>query len=351
MEHVPTSRPFSTLPTGEPVKLWTLRGRGGLTLEAMTYGGIVTRLVLPDGTDVVLGFDYLAPYLAGHTFFGAITGRVAGRITGAQFTIDGITTHLTANEAGNNLHGGPIGFDKRIWHATPITRPDGAPSLRLYLISTDSDQGFPGELNVTIDYTVTDDNAFLIETTTNTTKPTTVSLTHHGYFNLGGHQSGNMLDHTLQINANRYVPTTENFTLLDRLELVDTATDLRKPQPLREAVQHFPGEHGALYATQTQEAQREPIHIARLQHTASGRMLDCYTNAPFLQVYTASHLGGPIAGKSGAIYRKFAGICLECESYANGANAPHMGPHSILRPGETQRFTTAYKFSSATGGF
>ncbi|MEO6923354.1 MAG: aldose epimerase family protein [Bryocella sp.] len=346
MASLPTSRHFGTLPNGELVELWTLRGDSGLVVEAMTYGGIVTRILLPDGTDVVLGFDDLAPYAAGHPFFGAIAGRVAGRITGAQFTLDGVTTRLAANEGAHNLHGGPVGFDKRIWRATPQVRQDGAPSLQLQLQSADGDQGFPGTVDVTINYTVTADNAFLIESSATTTKPTPISLTQHSYFNLAGQGSDDIRDHTLEVLASRHVPTREDLTLLDRFEPVDATTDLRQPRRLRDAVADFPGRHGALYAT---EAQGALVPILRLTHPPSGHIMDCFTNAPFLQLYTASHLVGPITGKSGSIYNTYAGICFECESYANAANAPHMDPHGILRPGETQRFSTKYQFSSAAG--
>lgn len=351
MANLPVSRLFGSLPTGEDVEAWTLLGAGGLLLEAITYGGIVRRLVLPDGTDVVLGFDSLAPYLAGHPFFGAIIGRVTGRLTGARFTLDGTTYSLPANDGDNTLHGGPVGFDKRLWNATPRVSADGTPSLRLHHVSPDGDQGFPGTLDVTIDYSVTADNTFVIESAVTTTKPTPVSLAHHSYFNLSGHASGDVLDHMLQVNSTHVVPTVDDLTLLDRREPVNTATDLRTPQRLREAVTRFPSEHGALYPT---GAHATPIDIASLTHPAYGRQLDCATNAPYVQVYTASHLiepdAAPIAGKAGATYGKFAGLCLECEGYANAANAPHMDSRGILRPGETQRFITAYRFSSPKGG-
>ena len=323
---------------------WTLTGLGGLTLEALTYGGIIRRLVLPDGTDVVLGFKELGPYLEDHPFFGAITGRVAGRIAGAQITIDGEIFRLDANEPPNHLHGGLRGFDKQLWTATSALTTDGSPCLRLHYLSPDGDQGYPGELDVTVSYTVRADNAVLIESEVTTTKPTPVSLINHSYFNLAGEGSGDILDHELQVFVSGYVPVGEGLLPVDRLWPLDASTNLRDGKLLRDAVAGFASMHGPLYATGADG--EDVVPVARLTHRPTDRVLECMTSAPYLQVYTASHLGPGHIGKSGGQYKQFAGICLECEGYPNGANAPHMGS-IILRPGEVQRVTTVYKFSNA----
>jgi aldose 1-epimerase len=345
MPSLPTSRAFGKLSGGEPIEAWTLQGDGGLTLEAITFGAIITLLILPDGADVVLGFDNLESYVAEHPYFGAMVGRVAGRLTGAAFQLEGRRYQLMANDAGNTLHGGAAGFDKRVWQATPSIR-SGAPSLRFTLTSADRDQGFPGDLNVTVDYTITPDNALLIETSATTNKATPVSLTNHSYFNLAGNGCGeNLLDHELQAHGTSIVPTDESFTLLDRCDPVGHNSDLRRALRLREAVRGFHAEHGYLYSINMGDSVQ---YIAKLTDPESGRTMTCLTDAPYLQIYTGSHIKGPIYGKGGATYKKFSGICLECQNYPNAANAPHMDARGILFPGRTQRNTTIYKFSLKT---
>ncbi|MBS1815056.1 MAG: galactose mutarotase [Acidobacteria bacterium] len=344
-----TSRPFGTLPTGEVVDVWTMRGASGLTVEAMTYGGIVMKMLVPDrdghAADVVLGLSSLDEYVAGHPYFGAITGRVAGRITDAAFTLDGVRYPLARNNPPNHLHGGVVGFDKKIWKATPVAREDGAPSLRLEYRSPDGEEGYPGTVDVAVTYTVTTDNAFVIETFASTDKTTPFSLTHHDYFNLGGEASGTIEDHLLQVHANAYIGTDDRYTLSDHLEPVDgRAEDLRVPKRLGDVIPLLPLRHGALYPVCGPKTSEYGPEIARLFDPASGRLLRCSTTQTHLQVYTASAFDGTIRGKSGTLYPQHAGICLECEGYANGANAPQMG-NIILRPGEPQRHVTAYAFS------
>ena len=348
MSFLPTSRPFGELPGGGSIEAWTLQRDGGLTVEAITFGAIITRLILPDGVDVVLGLDNLAAYISGHPYFGAMVGRVAGRLTCAAFELEGRRYQLAENEAGHTLHGGLVGFDKQVWHATPSVRGDGSPSLRFELTSADGDQGFPGEVNVTVDYTITPDNTLHIETAATTNKATPFSITNHSYFNLAGHNREHaLLDHELQLNCGWIVPTNESFTLLDRLEPVDTASDLRQPRHLREAVQGFHEEHGYMYHTGSNDTVQ---CVAKFKDPKSGRVMECSTDSPYLQVYTGSHIKGPISGKNRATYGKFAGLCLECQNYPNAANAPHLDACGILYPGTTQRSTTAYKFAHETQG-
>jgi aldose 1-epimerase len=344
MSFLPTSRSFGKLPGGEPIEAWEMHGEGGLTLEAITFGAVITRVILPDGVDVVLGFDNLESYVAEHPYFGAMVGRVAGRLTGAAFELEGRKYKLAKNANANTLHGGLVGFDKRVWQATPRVRSDGSPSLRLELTSADGDQGFPGDLNITVDYTVTRDNTLLIETAASTNKATPLSLTNHSYFNLAGHDHGDsLLDHDLQVSSETLVATDEHFTLLDRLDPVGGAADLRQDRRLREAVCEFYEEHGYMYRTGADGAIQ---CVARLTAPQSKWVMECSTDAPYLQVYTGSHIEGPIGGKGGATYGKFAGLCVECQNYPNAANAPHMDDRGILFPGVIQRTTIAYKFSA-----
>jgi aldose 1-epimerase len=346
------SRSFGTLPTGEPVDAWTLTGVRGLVVEAITYGGIVTRLLAPDRrgelADVVLGYGELGPYLEDSCYFGAIVGRVAGRITNSRFDLDGEIYLLEANDGPNHLHGGPGGFSRRLWKADPVKRADGAPSLRLARRSPDAEEGYPGNLDVYVTYTVTNDNRFLIETEAATDRPTPLALTHHSYFNLGGHGSGSIADHELRIDADEFVPTDERMTLLGRLEPVaNGVNDFREPRRLGDAVPSLFQNHGDLYRLRARAGaglSSGPALGARLAHAGSGRVIEAATTAPYMQLYTGAALDGSVIGKSGAVYHRNAGLCLECQEYADGANTPALGD-IILRPGQPRRHTTEYAFS------
>jgi aldose 1-epimerase len=353
MTSIPLARHFGSLLTGEAVEAWTLTGSAGLKVEAITYGGIVTKLLYPEGegrwVDIVLGFNELQPYLEGHPYFGAIVGRVAGRISKASFAVDGNAFHLQTNEPPNHLHGGAQGFDKKIWTATALTTEEGAPSLRLTYCSPHNEEGYPGMVRVSVTYTITNENAFVIDTHACTDRPTPLSLTHHSYFNLAGEGSGSIAGHTLQVYADEFIETRENLSLADRLEPVDDlADDLRLPTPLAERLPRLTQDHGALYAVPRPAVTVQPVKIAELAHPASGRTLTCSTTNPYLQLYTASHFDGSITGKSGRPYEKYAGICLECEGYPNGASRPDLGD-IILRPGTPQNHRTIYAFSSQPG--
>jgi aldose 1-epimerase len=344
-----SSRTFGVLPnTGKTVEAWTLTGRGGLELEAITYGGIVTRLLAPDRNgiagDLVLGFNDLDSYLGGHPYFGAITGRVAGRIANSAFTLDGSTYQLARNDPPNHLHGGIKGFDKRLWHAAPVDRADGAPSLRLSYDSPDGEEGYPGNVRVAVTYTVTDQNEFLIESEAVSDRTTPLSLTHHSYFNLAGESSGSIADHWLEIFASEFVPVDENLTATGRLESTTLNGNIfQMPSRVGDAIGLLYQGHGDLYAL-PKRTNSEPRLAARLEDPASGRVMTVSTTESYLQLYTGSHLNCPTSGKSGAAYARHAGICLECEGYPDAANAERRAD-SLLHPGQTQCHTTAYAFS------
>jgi aldose 1-epimerase len=347
------SRFFGRLPGGESVEAWTMTGPGGLELEAITYGGIVTRLLVPDRkgrlADVVLGFHDLDSYIAGHPYFGAIVGRVAGRITGARFDLDGKTYEVARNQAPNHLHGGVQGFDKKIWTATPMNALDSACSLRLNYRSRDGEEGYPGTVNVAITYTVTAENVFLIVTEAVTDRPTPLNLTHHSYFNLAGEGSGSISDHELQIHADQYIPTDEHMTLLRRYASVTgQGNDFRKGQRIGSAIPQLFRNHGDLYRIRrpsADHAERELVPAARLVDPSSGRALNISTTESHLQLYTSAALDGSLIGKSGAPYVRHAAVCLECHGYPDGANATRFCDN-ILRPGQPLRHTTMYAFST-----
>ncbi|MGB6746279.1 MAG: aldose epimerase family protein [Terracidiphilus sp.] len=343
------SRTYGTLPSGKSVEIWTLAGRGGLVLEAITYGGIVTRLLAPDRNgrfdDVVLGYDDLEGYLAGGFYFGAITGRVAGRIPNASFTLEGQAYNLARNDPPNHLHGGIEGFNKKLWTATPLHRADSAPSLRLAYLSTDGEEGYPGNLEVAVTYTVTGRNVFLIETEAMTDRTTPLSLTHHSYFNLGGHATGSILDHALQVFAEEFVPLDEHIALTGRLALVHGDNDFRSPRLLADAIPRLFARHGDMYALPARGA-GQLVRAARVTHAASGRVLTASTTESFLQLYTGSHLEDRITGKASATYGRHAGLCLECEGYPDPSNRA-LRNSTLVHPGAPLRHATAYAFSIA----
>ena len=342
------SRTYGVLPDGRKVDAWTFTGKGGLSLEAITLGGIVTRLLAPgrDGKldDVVLGFNDLESYVAGHPFFGAIVGRVAGRIAGAAFSLDGQTYRLASNESPNHLHGGLVGFDKRIWNAVPVDRADGAPSLRLSYFSPDGEEGYPGNVNVAVTYTVTDDNTFLIETEASSDRVTPLNLTNHSYFNLAGEGAGTIEDHRLTIYADEFVPVHEDLTLTGRLEpTTRQGNDFQQARRIGDVLPMLFQNHGELYSL-PRHGIGEMVRAARLEDPMTGRVLTVSTSERYLQLYSGSGLNGTHAGKSGKAYSQYAGVCLECEGYPDAANAA-MRKDILIYPEQTQRHATAYAFS------
>lgn len=346
--------PYGALPSGETVEAYTLTNAGGFSLQVITYGATVTSMRVPDRhgrlADVVLGFGHLRSYLAPHPYFGAIVGRVAGRITGARFVLDGCAHELAPNDPPNHLHGGRVGFDRRLWSATPVFRADGAASLRLAYRSPDGEEGYPGKVDVAVTYTVTADNAFMMETEATTDRATPFSLTQHSYFNLAGEDAGTIEGHELKIQADAYAPVDKRMALQGRREQVaGQGNDFNRPRRVGNALPHLFQAHGDLYFLPRPEAEKSskktPRPAARVFEPVSGRVLTVSTTEDCLQFYTGVSLDGSLIGKSGRAYGPHAGLCLECEGYPDGANTPALG-NIILRPGQPLRHTTIYAFSA-----
>lgn len=344
------SRVFGQLPSGEKVLAWTLTNAAGAQLEVIEYGGIVTRLLVPDRAgrlaDVVLGFDSMAGYLGPHPYFGVIAGRVAGRINGGRFTLAGQTHELARNDGPNHLHGGRVGFDKRLWEAAPAARAAGAPSVRLTLVSADGDEGYPGRLDVAVTFTLTDRNEFLFETELQSDRVTPASLTHHGYFNLAGENSGPVTDHTLQIFADACVPGDDLMALSGRREPVaGRPADLRSPRRLGDALPGIFKQHGDLYQVRRTASGDGLALAARARDPKSGRVMTVSTTEDYVQFYSAAVLDGTLRGKAGVAYGRYQGFCLECEGYPDGANVPALGD-ILVHPGRPRRGLTKYAFSA-----
>jgi aldose 1-epimerase len=348
-----TSRFFGFLPDGRPIEAWTLFGSGGMVLEAITYGGTVTRLMVPglerQLDNVVLGFNSLDSYLNCPAYLGAIVGRVAGRITGARFELGGKIYQLPRNDGLNYVHGGIEGFDKKIWIASSTHNPDGEPSLRLTYRSCDGEEGYPGNVNVTVTYTVTHANSLLVETEAVTDSPTPFSLTMHHYFNLAGEAAGSIADHELQINSHEFVLTDEQMTLLGQLgDVSGRVNDFRQPRRLGDAIPLLFRNHGDLYFLGNAAhhcPSAKPAAAARLVHPGSRRVLDVFTNETHLQLYTGAGLDGSFAGMSGKPYTQYAGVCLECQGYPDGTNLRSLD-YIGLRPGSRHQKKTEYAFST-----
>ncbi|HND61033.1 MAG TPA: aldose epimerase family protein [Opitutaceae bacterium] len=339
------SRPFGTMPSGEPVTAWTLSNKTGASVEILTLGGIVRTLSVPDRhgrlADVVLGFDTLAAYVARHPYFGAIIGRIAGRVTNGSLLVEGRAYPLARNNGPNHLHGGLVGLDRRVWQAEPVARPDGAASLRLSYHSPDGEEGYPGTVDLAVTYTWTADHVLVIESEATADRPTPISLAHHGYFNLAGEGSGSVADHEVQILADTVIPTDEHFTLLGRRQPVaGQPGDFRVPRRLGDALPSLYQAHGDTYELGAPGGRV----VARVTEPRSGRQLTVTTDEAWLQFYTGVALDGTLVGKSGRVYGPHAGLCVECQGYPDATNRPGFGD-ILVRPGTPQRRRTAYAFT------
>ncbi len=343
-----TPKPFGRLPAGQTIEQYTLSNAGGASADILTYGGIITALRVPDRrgqlADVVLGFDHLAAYAAGHPYFGALIGRITGRVTAGLLPLpDGLLRQLVLNDGPNHLHGGRTGLDKRVWTVRAAT----AQSLQLFYHSPDGEEDYPGALDITVTYTLTDQNELVVASEAVSDRVTPLSLAQHSYFNLAGEGSGDVLDHNVQIFSEEIVPAADPRMTLSgrRTPVVGTANDFTTPRSLREALPGMFRAHGENYLVRP-TAVDAPTLVARVHEPVSGRVLEVSTNDCCLQFYTGVALDGSLTGKSGRPYNSYAGLCLECQGYPDGAHRPDFGD-ILVHPGIPQRRTTIYAFSTA----
>ena len=340
---------FGKTADGVPVELYVLTN-GKMTAKVMTYGAILTELDVPDRdgkmADVVLGFDTLAGYLAGHPYFGATTGRVANRIAGGKFTLDGKEYNLAVNNGPNSLHGGLKAFDKKVWKAEDASGPAGQ-AVKLSYTSPDGEEGYPGNLKVTVTYTVTPESALKIDYTAVTDKATPINLTNHTYFNLSGAAAGDILDHEMMLAADQYTPADETLVPTGKLATVKgTPLDFTTPTPLGARFDQLTGDpRGYDHNYVLRGAGKAPELGARVHDPKSGRVMEMFTTEPGVQLYTANFLDGTLKGKGGVVYKKHQAFCLEAQHFPDSINHPEF-PSTVLRPGETYTQTTIYKFST-----
>ena len=345
--------PFGEMPDGTPVEIYTLRNGNGCEARIMTYGGILQKFTVPDKngkfTDIVLGFDNLDGYLTNSPYFGAIIGRYGNRIGGAKFTLEGKTYTLATNNGPNTLHGGIKGFDKVVWKVVKADVGPHGPRLELNYLSKDGQEGFPGNLNVTATYTLTDDNALRLDFTATTDQPTVCNLTHHSYFNLAGQGNGDILGDIVYINADNITPVDSNLITTGEIKPVDgTPFDFRKPTPIGARIndpdtelQYGPGyDHNWVI----NKSLGQLGLMARVYEPTSGRVMEVFSTEPGLQFYTGNFLDGSITGKDGKAYQCRTAFCMEPHHYPDSPNKSQF-PTTELKPGAIYHNTIIYKFS------
>lgn len=340
---------YGKLPDGTAVDLYTLANRSGMEVKITNYGGIIVSIKTPDRNgrmgDVVLGYDNLDGYVTKNPFFGCLVGRYGNRIGKARFNLSGVEYKLASNNGQNHLHGGLKGFDKQVWQARAL---DDGTGLELKYLSKDGEEGYPGNLSVTVTYTLGDDNSLKIDYLATTDKETVLNLTNHSYFNLAG--EGDILGHEMMIDADRYTPVDSELITTGELRAVaGTPFDFLKAMPIGARIDaddeqivfgkgydhnfvlnHKPGEMGL---------------VARVYEPKTGRQMEVFTTEPGVQFYTGNFLDGSIRGKSGRIVERRSGFCLETQHFPDSPNKPQF-PSPVLKPGETYRTSTSFRFSA-----
>jgi aldose 1-epimerase len=345
-----TKAPFG-LADGRSVEIYTLANSKGSEARIMTYGGTVVSLKVPDKEgkfgDVVLGYDSLADYQKATAYFGALIGRYGNRVGKGKFSIDGKEFKLAVNNGVNHLHGGLKGFDKVVWTASPSVQADGA-HLELSYLSRDGEEGYPGNLNVKVEYVLTENNELKIIYSAVTDKPTVINLTHHSYFNLAGAGQGTILDHQLTLNADRFTPTDSGSIPTGELRSVKgTPFDFIKATAIGSRIDQNDEQlkFGNGYDHNFVLSKDKPLGLAAtVYESTSGRVMEVFTTEPGVQFYTGNFLDGAIKGKNGQDYPRRSGFCLEAQHFPDSPNQPKF-PSTVLRPGKTYTQTTIYKFS------
>jgi len=346
-----TEADFGKTPDGAAIKIHTLTNAHGVQARITNYGGIVVSLDAPDRdgkmADVVLGFDALPEYVANPTtYFGAIIGRYGNRIGDARFTLNGVEYKLPKNDGENCLHGGGNGFFKRVWTARALPNGD----LELGYRSKDGEEGFPGNLSVTVTYRLTDANELRIEYAATTDKETVVNLTNHSYFNLKGAGAGDILGHQLMLNADRFTPVNQNLIPTGELRPVSGPPfDFRKLTPIGARIEQNDEQlkfgKGYDHNWVLNRTGSALALAARVEEPSSGRVLEALTTEPGVQFYSGNFLDGSVKGKGGKTYPRRSAFCLETQHFPDSPNRPAF-PSTVLKPGQQYRSTTVYRFST-----
>ena len=341
---------FDTTICGKRVGLYILRNASGMEVCITNYGGRIVSIMVPDRNgkfqDVVLGHDTIDDYVNIDGNFGALIGRYGNRINKGRISIDGTEYQLPQNNFGHCLHGGPVGFHHKVWDAV---QPDGS-TLELHLQSPDGEAGFPGNLNVKVVYTLSNDNSLKIEYTATTDKPTVVNLTNHSYFNLSGNPANDILDETVLFNADGFTPIDSTFMTSGEIRSVEgTPFDFRRGKTVGrdidaddEQLKNGMGfDHNMVLNTGGDIS----VLAGRIEDSRSGISMEIYTTEPGIQFYTGNFLDGSVKGKRGIYYQKRSAICVETQHFPDSPNQPNY-PSTLLRPGETYSSTCIYKFGT-----
>lgn len=343
---------FGVMPQGDTVYSYTLTNNQGMEVKILNYGGIIQSLKVPDKNgkmgDVVLGFDSLHQYMTESPYFGALIGRYGNRIAKGTFTLNDSTYHLFINDGPNSLHGGKEGFDKKIWDVTPF-HSDSTSGLKLHYLSADGEEGYPGNLDVNVTYTLNNDNALRIDYEATTDKPTVLNLTNHAYFNLEGGKA-TIDDYQLMLNADHFLPVDSTLIPTGELRPVaGTPMDFLKPNAIgarindaNEQLQLANGGYDFCWVLNT-DGNPEKVAVS-VYDPKSGRQMKVYTTEPGIQFYSGNFLNGTVTGKYGIAYPKHSALALETEHFPDSPN--HLSfPSTVLEPQDTFHSHTIYQFS------
>ena len=348
-----TSKPFGRFANGRVADIFELTNSNGIKIRILNYGGIIQSIIAPDRDgdfkDIVLGFDTLQEYVSDGTYHGALVGRFANRIAGGKFNLDGKDYQLIQNDGENCLHGGSVGLNRALWDAQ-IMKKKGLEVLRLRHTSPHGDQGFPGEVQVTADYSLSEENELLIQMSAITDQSTFVSLTMHPYFNLTGDSDQSILDHTLTLHADQFLPITKTMKPKGYFaEVEDTPFDFRQELGLGSKI--FSGDEQLLLASGydhcfvRKETGKIPTIFAELYEPCSGREVIVKSNAPGLQLYTGNFLNSTTQGKGNQNFSPLGGVCLEPQEFPNAPNEPSFGLKPLY-PGKVYTHSIAFNFST-----
>lgn len=343
---------FGVTATGDTVIRYTLTNANGMEVRILSYGGIIQSMLVPDKSgkmgDVVLGFDSLDQYETQSPYFGALIGRFGNRIAHGTFTLNDSTYHLYLNDGANTLHGGKIGFDKKIWGVEPFTT-DSTEGLKLHYLSPDGEEGYPGNLDVNVTYTLSNDNALRIDYEATTDKPTILNLTNHAYYNLNGTKS-TALDEVLMLNADSYLPVDSTIIPTGQvLPVAGTPMDFLKPTAVGARInadfEQLKLVHGGYDHCWVLNTGGDLSKLAAsVYDPESGRFMEVFTTEPAIQFYSGNMLDSTLHGKNGKVYPKHACIVLETQHYPDAPNEPSF-PSTVLNPGDTFHSSSIYRFS------
>jgi aldose 1-epimerase len=337
---------FGKFDNGSEAEIFTLSNQTGIEAKITSFGATLVSLKLPDRNgkfaDVVLGYDALDGYVNDTYYFGCTAGRVAGRISNAKFELDGKVYKLAANLGKNHIHGGLIGFNKVLWASQGFESGTSC-GVTFNYSSPDGQEGYPGDLDVSVKYTLTDDNELKIYYEATASEKTVVNLTNHSYFNLAGHNGGSVLGHKIQINADRFTELDKDLIPTGRICSVEgTPFDLRQLTPIGQDIGKLELGYDLNFVL-NKNLPEEFSFAAKVAEPQSGRVMEIFTTEPAIQFYTGNFLDG-VRGKAGAVYKKHEAFCLETQHFPDSPNRPDF-PSVVLSPGEVYRHLTVHKFS------